>query len=302
MNRENYFIRTFTKVFKEETGKYWWINVFRLIEETSKYNYDEMKILRKIELTEEDENKKIAHPKTIKRAIQFCQGYVVGKEKKDPSVTIETIKAMGKALCHDENAFLIEIEKHNIIQVLQQSEEIYGNNDISYIYRLMNTLLYALEPTSYYSFAMGTQEDGFDYYDARIQEIRREVDNRFWNHSEIRDKLYKLLEDEETFIKSYSRPGVPERWMVYNPHLRYFDCVYDFIEKAPELYEQIKNSKILHFSFYPDETECRARKEYFDALREKNERLQYSIDRCYQNEVVEAFRLVFNSEFQNLNL
>ena len=170
----------------------------------------------------------------------------------------------------------------------------------------MNTLLYELEASAYYSYKPGTEEDGFAHYDLRLQKIRNEIDRRFWNKKEIRNKLYRLVEEEEELIKSYSQPGAPERWMEANPNLRYYDCVYDFMEESPELYEQIKSGKmtmgmgqVISFSFYPTKQDCEDRADYFLNLIGKDARQnsQYSFDRFYQNELVDAFRTVFEADF-----
>lgn len=184
-------------------------------------------------------------------------------------------------------------------------EKSWGTKDINYIYGLMNTLLYELESSSYYSYKPGTEEDGFEYYDMRLQNIRNEIDSRFWDKKDIRNKLYRLVEEEEAFIKSYSQPGAPERWMKANPKLRFYDCVFDFIEECPELYEKIRRGEavtgwgqMISFRFYPTAKECIARKLYFAGLETKNakQNSQYSFDRFYQNELIEAFRIIFEAE------
>jgi len=171
----------------------------------------------------------------------------------------------------------------------------------------MNTLLYELEASSYYSYKPGTNEDGFQYYDMRLQNIRKEIDCRFWNKNSIRNKLYHLVEEEEFLIKNCDHPGVPERWERANPKLRYFDCVFDFIENNPEVYERIKAGSLqtntgitISFKFYPTKEECFERKLYLKKITDKNicQNTHYSYDRIYQNEVVSAFRKVFEADMK----
>lgn len=174
------------------------------------------------------------------------------------------------------------------------------------LYGLLNDVLYELEASSFYSYKPGTKEDGFEYYDMRLQSIRNEIDSRFWNKKSIREKLYHLVDEEEELIKSYSQPGAPERWVIANPNLRYYDCVFDFMEECPEIYEEIKNGNIstywgqtVSFNFYPTEQECIERKNYFTDLETKNikQNSKYTEDRFYQNELVNAFRRVFEMDF-----
>lgn len=305
MDKEKLYIRRFTKVFAEGVNKYWWLDMEKYLRLASKYDFNGKRLQTAIECAEEDETKALVSAKTIDRV----RGYIVGEKegKGDKSITIDTIKALGKALCNgDEYGLLMQIEPSNVQMVIKEAEEIWGTNDINYIYGLMNKLLYELEVSCYYSYRPGTNEDGFTYYDTRLQNIRNEIDSRFWSKKDIRDKLYRLVEEEEELIKSYTQPGAPERWMKANPRLRFYDCVFDFMEESPELYEQIQRGEfatgigqIVSFHFYPTEEECEARRMYFAELAEKSakQNSKYSFERFYQNELIEAFRIIFEAEF-----
>lgn len=305
INDEKCYIRRFTKVFNEGKDEYWWLDMGKYIKLASKYDLDGKKLRIAVECSEEDESKTIVSAKTIDRV----RGYIYGEKEGagDKSVTIETIKALGKALCDgDEYGLLIKIEPSNVKTIMKEGEEIWHTSDINYIYGLMNTLLYELVISSYYSYRPGTEEDGFEYYDMRLQKIRNEIDRHFWNKDEIRNKLYRLVEEEEELIKSYSQPGAPERWVKANPKLRFYDCVFDFMEESPHIYELIKTGalktkwgRVMSFNFYPTEKECKERKAYFAKLAAKNSKQnsQYTYDRFYQNELVDAFRIVFEKDF-----
>lgn len=305
MNNEKYYIRRFAKVFSEGVDKYWWFDIEKYIRLASKYDLDGEKLHIAIACVTEDENQVVVSPKTINRVLGFFNGEKEGAGNK--SVTINTIKALGKALCDgDEYGLLIKIEPSNVLKLMKQADELWGTSDINYIYGMMNSLLYELEASSYYSYKPGTTEDGFAYYDMRLQTIRNEIDSRFWNKKESREKLYKLAEEEEVLIKSFSQGCAPERWIEANPKLRYFDCVFDFMVENAELYEAIKNGdlstgwgQILSFNFYPTQQEYEERKEYFKQLliKDTKQNKQSSIDRLYQNELVDAFRTVFENEF-----
>lgn len=305
MEDEKLYIRRFTKVFSEGLNKYWWLDMEKYIRLASKYDLAGNRLRSAIECAEEDKGKAKISAKTIDRV----RGYIYGEKEGtgDKAVSINTIKALGKALCDgDEYGLLIKIEPSNIKNIMKEGEEIWGTNDINYIYGLMNTILYELEASSYYSYKPGSDEDGFEYYDLRLQNIRYEIDRRFWNKKGIRDKLYRLVEELEELIKSYSQPGSPERWVKANPKLRFYDCVFDFMEESPELYERIKagqvtlkTGQVMSFRFYPTEEECAERRAYFAVLQEKSSRhnSQYTFDRFYQNELIDAFRIVFEEDF-----
>lgn len=302
---ERCFIRKLVKVFSEGIDKYWWFDFERYIQLASRYDLDGNRLQKAIQCVEEDKGKKVVSPKTINRVLGYYNGEKEGNGEK--SVTIETVKALSKALCDgDEYGLLIKIEPSSIVETMKQADEIFGTSDLNYIYRLMNTLLYELEASSFYSYKPGTKEDGFEYYDMRLQSIRNEIDSRFWNKIVARDKLYHLVDEEEALIKSCSQPGTPERWIKANPNLRYYDCVFDFMEESPQIYHQIKSGnvstywgQIVSFNFYPTELECMDRKSYFADLEKKNinQNSKYTEDRFYQNELVDAFRRVFEMDF-----
>ncbi len=317
---EKYYIRRFAKVISEE-GKdvYYWFNIQKYIRLYSKIDFKYETLKAKYELVEADEEKNFPSPKTIGRIMGFFNGEKesgkqdeAGKKKKtDKAITIETAKALGKALCNgDPYGLLIKIEPSNVMMIMKQAEQMWGTSDVNYIYGLMNNLLYELESSSYYSYKPGTTEDGFEHYDMMLQNIRNEIDSRFWNKKEVREKLYHLVDEEEMLIKSYSQPGAPERWMLANPRLRYFDCVFEIMEENPELYENIKAGAMttgwgqaISFNFYPTKQECEERREYFKELitKDRMQNSQYSWDRFYQNELINAFSIVFNKDFEDLN-
>ena len=63
----------------------------------------------RIEMLDRGEKEKIPSRKTIGRVMDYCRG-LVRDGYKDPSITLETIKILGEALCGDAYAFLIKIE------------------------------------------------------------------------------------------------------------------------------------------------------------------------------------------------
>ena len=231
-------------------------------------------------------------------------GYYNGEKEGSgvKSVTLDTVKALGRALCDgDEYGLLIKIEPTNVLKIMREAEELWGGGQLNHIYRMLNNLLYEMEPSAHYSYKTGTKENGYNYFDMKLQTVRNEIDSHFWNQSDTRAKLYRLVEEVECLIKSFSIPGVAERWFQINPKLRYFDSVFAIKDESPETYESIKNGKIncVHFSFYPTEEECQRQKLYFENLNKKNQsnNCRYSYLRLYQNEIVETFRMVFERDF-----
>jgi len=308
MTKESLYIRRFTKVLNENMNgrmEYWWFDMEKYIRLAAKYDYEPKRLQAAIQCATPDEEAPVISEKTIGRVLGYINGEREGKGEK--SVTIDTIKSLSRALCDgDEYGLLIKIEPYNTKMIINEASEIWPTDDLSYIYRMMNGVLYELEISSYYSYKPGTDEDGFDYYDMCLQNIRKEIDSRFWMQKNMRDKLYLLAEELEIFVKSYSHPGVPDRWQNAYPALRFYDCVFDFMEENPQLYEQIRQGRSssgeelrIGFKFYPTEEDCRERTKYFSRLSQVGtmQNRQYSYERHYQNAVVEAFQTVFKAEF-----
>ena len=95
MKEEVLLIRKLTKVFFDDTGRYW-LDVKKYISLASKYDFNSNRLRTQIELIEEDENKSVISEKTISR----LRDYIFGEFEfiGDKNVTINTIKVLGKPL------------------------------------------------------------------------------------------------------------------------------------------------------------------------------------------------------------
>lgn len=304
LSREDKMIKQLCKTFKEDTDSYW-LNTQRYIEVAAKYNFDPRRMQIKMEMLDLGVNEKIPSKKTIGRVMDYCRG-LVRNNYKDPSITISTIKLLGEALCGDAYAFLIKIERENILKVGMEVQEIYGEGNLNHVYAMMNELIYWIAESQYYNYKPGTEENGEEFFEKKIWAIRKEIDNRFWNNREYCEKLHQLADDVEHLVCVCEIPGVAERWYKVNPKLRYFDCVFQFIEETPDLYQQIKQGKFndeegfqIGFCFDPDEAEIERQKQYFAEQKEKARRnhMKFSKTRLYQREVAAAFREMFRREF-----
>lgn len=260
LSREDKMIKQLCKTFKEGTDSYW-LNTQRYIEVAAKYNFDPRRMQIRMEMLDLGVNEKIPSKKTIGRVMDYCRG-LVRNNYKDPSITISTIKLLGEALCGDAYAFLIKIERENILKVGAEVQEIYGEGNLNHVYAMMNELIYWIAESQYYNYKPGTEENGEAFFEKKIWAIRKEIDNRFWNNREYCEKLHRLADDVEHLVCVCEIPGVAERWYKVNPKLRYFDCVFQFIEEKPDLYQQIKEGKFndeegfqIGFRFDPDEAE-----------------------------------------------
>ena len=159
LSREDKMIKQLCKTFKEDTDSYW-LNTQRYIEVAAKYNFDPRRMQIKMEMLDLGVNEKIPSKKTIGR---------VRNNYKDPSITISTIKLLGEALCGDAYAFLIKIERENILKVGMEVQEIYGEGNLNHVYAMMNELIYWIAVSQYYNYKPGTEENGEAFFEKKSE-------------------------------------------------------------------------------------------------------------------------------------
>ena len=287
-----YTIRKYSKIFVEGKKQYFF-DVPKYMTMLLEKGYSAEAITAKIELIIEDEEK-LKSTRTIARVREFSEG-------SDRSVTINTLKLIGAALAGDEYAFLEEVNPTYLAKAMEK-EESKELDEPEVVYGMMQKIISQYEVSCAYNYKPGTRiEDGFEYYDAKLEEIRREIFTRFMRNSEYRRRLCKVLRELEEFVKSYSIPGVNPRWAEISPEIRYFDCVFHFMENEPEVFEKIKDSG-LFFSFIPTTKEVKERQKYLNKIRKENyeKNLQYSEERIYQNQLAETLEQVFMHDFPEL--
>lgn len=299
---DKYTLRKYNKIFNEGS-KLYWFNVPLYMKVLFEKGYSAEAISAKVDLLEENE-KKVRCARTIGRVREYAEGTY-------GTIKIGTIKLIGSALANgNEYAFLEEVNPINIAKVMENSV-IRDEDDIKIIYRMIYKILSEYDCSCAYNFVPGTEEDAFCYYDKKIDEIKGEVFVRFIHSEDIKKRLLRIINEVESFIKSYSVPGVDARWREINPRIGYFDVVYEFIEIAPELYEEIvsgkftrENGQVVGFSFIPSKEDFIQRNAYFDRLKDMNssKNLKYSEERIFRNELLLTFEKVFENDFPELKI
>lgn len=299
---KRYVIKKYRKIFTEK-DKMFFFDIPKYIQTLEETGFSAEDISRQLELSMEDHTA-LKSVRTLSRVREYCEGYLT-RDGKEPSISITTIKLLGLAFDQNEYAFLQEVKPELIGKAIEEIE-MKESEELEDIYRMLYEVLDEVEVSSNYSFIPNTQEDGFSYYDERLNNIRKEVSIKFLKNKKVREKLYRIIDEMEYFVKSYSIPGTPERWNQINPAITYFDCVYDILDSNPELYRKIKeeeisfeNGTLVSFQFYPTEEEIERRKEYFKSIEKQNKdrNLQYSMDRLFRNELLNTLEQVFINDF-----
>ena len=256
-----------------------------------------------LELVADDENGK---ERTASRIISFLRG-------NEEIIGLNTIHLLGLAFGNgDEMAFLEEVEIETITQALMEKENSSHNAQIKEVYKMLYEILYEIEESCNYNYVpdLGNQDiDAFTYYEKRVDAIRTFVNTRFIDKREVREKLIRIVEETELFIKSYSIPGVVKRWKNINRHITYFDAVYDICAENYELYKAVYNREVgiddlilFRFEFLPTERDFKERGAYFSGIVQKveNGNLQYSYEKIFRNELLRTLEKVFEHDFPDL--
>ncbi len=147
------------------------------------------------------------------------------------------------------------------------------------------------------------ESDGLAYAARRMAEIWRTAATWLaWAPAHTR-KIVRILLEVEYLLRSCECPGVVRRWKEIDPVLNYFDCAFELMEKSPEQYEKIRMGlSNLRLSCYPDQKWMEQRKAYFAAARERleDEGQAYSEDEVFQDELLRALTLVFQTDFGDM--
>lgn len=184
--------------------------------------------------------------------------------------------------------------------------------NLSNIYGMLNRILWQLEASEHYNYVPRTKEDGWDFFELEISAVERVAQRVFLWEPDILSRLMQIIKEVRLFVRSFSVPGVAERWKEINPKLNYFDAVYDLIEEAPEMYLKIERGEFkvkeelggatVKFNFHPTAKDLLEQKEYFELIEKENEEQnnRFSEDRIFQNEIVRTLELVMKHDFPEL--
>ena len=177
---------------------------------------------------------------------------------------------------------------------------------------MLYDVLSEIDESCNYNFVPGMENDkanAFSYYEKRIDVIRNFVSTRFLDKRDVREKLVRIIGETERFVKSYSIPGVVQRWKNINKKITYFDVVYDICTENYKLYLAICNKEIefenrtlFMFDFLPTEKDFEERTEYFSRIVKEVDdgNLQYTYEKLFRNELLATLEKVFEHDFPEI--
>lgn len=177
--------------------------------------------------------------------------------------------------------------------------------EIQRIYGLLRGLLAEYTETDcYHEVSEGASDpDGLAYAMRRLAEIR-DVAAPLVRCPEVAERMERIMDETEFFLRQYEQPGMVTRWRKLNPSIGFFDCAFDLLEEEPELFEQIRTDQdsVLQLKCYPTPEDLLRRQDYFAAARLgfAREGRTYSKDAAFQDELCRTLDLVFRADFEEL--
>lgn len=293
--------------FKDnETGKIYAIDCVKYIYDRNQYieDYGLKNVTR---FRNEVYLEKSLSEKRIQELDSFCTNRKFIIHKKLDSTILSHVKLMGEFLRNDEFAYLIPLipfsDTEENRQKLVMGEKRYEKERIRSIYALLNEIVNDLVASDHYNFIPGTTEQGWSYYESKLFNIKKEINEKFLGEEDMILRFERIVDELEFFVKCYSTPGVVDRWAEINPTIMYFDAAYEIMSEERELYERIKNNpEGFSFRVYPTEKQLQKRQAYFEDIKRKNtyHNLQYSETQIFQNELVNTLKKVLEHDFPEL--
>lgn len=105
------------------------------------------------------------------------------------------------------------------------------------------------------------------------------------------NRLLRLIDETELFVKSYSIPGVGLRWRKINPRLNYYDPVFEAVEElSPEVWRRLWYM----FGYRPTTWDLQMRQRYFGGL---DEQWDGAARVHFQRELLDTLEKLFHNDF-----
>lgn len=233
---------------------------------------------------------------------ETVQNHLRSKEDRgaDNPKTIETVKKYGKLLLGNEYALLTPVPDQGEVSA-KRAEELHSEA-VKAVFGMLYDILALYEASDRYNYIPDTDNaDGaWEYFEGLIGNVRKRLTSDLLGKrgSAEYQKLERIIDETEVFVKSCSVPGVVKRWQAINPQINFFDCVFDLIDElGMETVRELNREGRL--AFFPSAYFIRARDMYFakKVMRNVEGNLQYTETRLFQNELLQTLAMVFENDF-----
>lgn len=298
--KHQYQYSMYKKVFVDGDARMYLFDIPKYESYLEEKGYSAAEVCKKVELIVPDEKQK---SRQIRRVTQHIYGDVTDAGK-PVSVGIGTIKLLGKVLKGNEFYFLKEVTAEYIARAMEEIS-LDGVLDIANIYRQLYLLLADYVKSSAYNRIPGAdEEDAWDYYGDRVDEIKKEIQVQLILKPDVQKRLLRLTDEVLYFIRSYSIPGISERWQAIHKPLAYYSVEYEIFKNQPEIYRRLADGEISRVKLKKKITmlDLIEREAYFAKLKKKNEsrNLKKTEEDWFTEELLNALAAVFKHDFPEL--
>lgn len=214
--------------------------------------------------------------------------------------SIDTVKKYGTYLREDKYAFLKPFPAPDEV-CSKPSEELHSSS-VKAVFGMLYDILSLYESSGCYDHIPGTDDmDGaWEYFEGLIGDVRKKLTADLLGKRDSTEyqKLERIIDETEVFVKSYSVPGVVKRWRTINPQINFFDCVFDLIDELGMETARALN-RAGRLEFFPSDFVIKARDMYFaeKVVRNVEGNLRYTETRLFQNELLQTLAMVFEHDF-----
>lgn len=218
-----------------------------------------------------------------------------GQRCADSPHSIELAKNYGKFLTGDEYAFLLRL-------IPETQLDDWRVNAQKIVFDMLYDILALYETSDCFNYVPGTNNsDGaWSYFEGEIGKVRKRLETEFLGRRDSTDyqKLERIINETEVFIKSYEVPGVAKRWRKINHQINFFDCSFKIIDE-----NDMKTARLLYSEgllyYLPSYNSIKIRNAYMLKFAKDKDNLKYSEERIFQNELLRTLAMVFNNDFDN---
>ena len=139
-----------------------------------------------------------------------------------------------------------------------------------------------------------------DYLKLQFKNIRKNIMSLTLGLVDLRQRLLNIVDETESFVRKYERPGVVNRWKKINPKIMFFSCAFDIKENHNDFYKEICRGLVpIKLDCYPDEEFCEERSKYFKSIIDdrNSKNIEWNENKLFENELLNTLTLLFEFDF-----
>lgn len=236
----------------------WEADIFKICQAMDAYEGTEEELLSEIHRSKPD---LVAFMKFIRGEIERPKARGFGK----PETALCFFRDLGKALCGNEEAFLRNAGVPSVEFAVFDD----GLRDKRYKKNLVGSvsddLTVICSMLAHRGYANRSGSETLELQYALLLEKIRDGIRRYCDSEKLRRELYRLLDETNFMLFSCDFPNVCDRWLDYNPELKFYDCVFQIHRECPVEYKRIASGIYglrLRFRFVPSEEDFEREIEY----------------------------------------